>query len=124
MSNVHTGTVNEKRCLDCGQKITSRAIRCARCAQLGRRNASWKGGKRIVAGGYVAVHSPDHPYKDKQGYVLEHRLVMEAHLGRPLLPTEVVHHIDGDTRNNKVENLHLFSGQSAHASHHNHGSAT
>ena len=39
----------------------------------------------------------------------EHRYVMEQHLGRPLEPNEVVHHKDGDKRNNDIDNLELTS---------------
>lgn len=44
------------------------------------------------------------------GYVLEHRLVMAEYLDRPLTKSETVHHIDGDTTNNKIENLQLRIG--------------
>lgn len=46
--------------------------------------------------------------------VFEHRHVMEQHIGRPLDPTEVVHHKDGDRLNNSIENLELLPSQSAH----------
>lgn len=44
-------------------------------------------------------------------YILEHRRIMEEHLGRKLLPfpNEVVHHIDGNTLNNHISNLQVMS---------------
>ena len=50
-------------------------------------------------------------------YVFEHRLVMARYIGRPLLKTEVVHHKDGDTKNNTIENLELMTA-SEHNRHH------
>lgn len=48
----------------------------------------------------------------------EHRVVVEKKLGRKLLRGEVVHHIDGDKRNNAPENLVVFASQSAHVRYH------
>ena len=79
----------------------------------GKNHPQWKGGK-YKQNGYVRVYSPTHPYCDCNLRVLEHRLVMEKHLGRYLLPTEVVHHINGIRTDNRIENLALFS-KSYHA---------
>lgn len=48
----------------------------------------------------------------------EHRVVAEAMLGRSLLPGEVVHHIDGNKRNNAANNLRVFSSQAEHVKFH------
>lgn len=53
----------------------------------------------------------------KRKQVFEHRLVMEKHLGRKLLPNEVIHHKDGDGLNNALENLELME-QSEHQNEH------
>jgi hypothetical protein len=47
----------------------------------------------------------------------EHRYVLEDYLGRPLEAFEIVHHIDGDGLNNRIENLELCS-RSAHTKYH------
>lgn len=85
----------------------------------GEECPNWKGGRKVRKDGYTLVVAPDdhpHPSDTSRGrkYILEHRLVMEQHLGRYLLPTEVIHHIDGNPRNNDISNLRLYASQSEH----------
>lgn len=74
----------------------------------------WNGGVKEVKG-YLYSRQPSHPHASKHGsYVAVHRLVMEEKLGRLLLRTEVVDHIDGNTRNNSPDNLRVFQSNAEH----------
>ena len=64
--------------------------------------------------GYILVHTPNHPMADKDGYVREHRLVMEKHICRYLKNEEVVHHINQIKSDNRIENLMLFNNDKEH----------
>ena len=78
----------------------------------------YKGGIRKTRDGYIEIYSPYHPNKNKHNCVLEHRLIMEKHLGRFLTKKEVIHHIDNNKQNNDIENLELFSSVGKHTQKH------
>ena len=82
----------------------------------GAEHPNWKGGAKIH-GGYRYIWFPDHPNATKQGYVLEHRLIMETHLKRLLDRKEVVHHKNGHSLDNRLENLVLFQTNADHLRH-------
>jgi len=84
----------------------------------GKQCPMWKGGIYKSKEGYVYILSPYHPFRDKRGYVLKHRLIIENHLKRFLKKTEVVHHINGNVVDNKIENLKLFTNASEHLKYH------
>lgn len=79
----------------------------------GSGHPCWKGGRRLV-GSYWYIYSPDHPHRTSFDTVAEHRLVMEQKMGRYLLPSEVVHHVDGNPQNNHPDNLMVFLTNQQH----------
>lgn len=88
---------------------------CRNADYSGTNHHMWKGGRRVRSDGYVDVAKSLVPpayhcmVRESQGVVLEHRLVMAIHLGRPLEDWEVVHHIDHNRSNNDISNLELHS---------------
>ena len=64
-------------------------------------------GYRVVA---LSEDDPLYCMASKAGLVLEHRYVMAKSLGRPLERYETVHHINGDRKDNRLENLQLRQG--------------
>jgi len=106
-------------CENCGKKYTgygkrycSRWCSCQwtpkkqnRCGEMHKR---WKNGRTINPRGYVNVRMTEHP-NAQNGYVLEHRLVMEKHIGRYLVSKEIVHHKNGIRTDNRIENLELLT---------------
>ena len=112
------------RCQKCGGEFPvykAGARFCSRaCAgkdlssrQLGAANARWRGGETVtrhIGGGYIKQLSPGHPGADASGYVMQHRLVMESVIGRPLKASERVHHKNGKRDDNRPENLELWTG--------------
>lgn len=77
----------------------------------GENASNWKGGKQITPSGYIKIRLPAyalHP-NSRNGYIYEHRLVMEKHLGRYLTKDEAIHHKNGIKDDNRLENLELVS---------------
>lgn len=55
------------------------------------------------------IKNSSHPNAQKDGFVLEHIVVMGKHIGRPIERTETVHHKNGIKDDNRIENLELWS---------------
>jgi hypothetical protein len=70
---------------------------------------SWKGGRHLnIHTNRLWIYKPEHPFAlDK--YVVEYRLIMEDKIGRYLKFNEVVHHINGNPSDNRIENLQLMT---------------
>jgi hypothetical protein len=94
----------------------------------GENNPAWKGGVTYFRkhGNYKPIKYVRCPLEfvamaRKDGYVMEHRLIVAQELGRCLLRSEVVHHINHDPQDNRLGNLMLFSSNTAHKKYEHHG---
>ena len=94
----------------------------------GDKNSSWKSDEKISRYGYRQIRVLDHPFRDKQDFVLEHRLVAEKYLLNEenkieidgkfyLRPEYEVHHKDMNRLNNNPDNLMVLTHQQHRAIH-------
>jgi hypothetical protein len=79
----------------------------------GAGNHGWKGG-RIDSGSYTKVLQPNHPNANAKGYVYEHVLVASEALGKAIPPKAVIHHVNGDSHDNRPANLVVCENQEYH----------
>ena len=111
----HTFCGGEKGWFKKGQVTWNKGKKCPE--MQGSKNSNWKGGK-YKANGYIFVYIPTHPFSNKQGYIFEHRRIMEDSLKRLLVKKENVHHINKIKSDNRIENLILFSSNRCHKKYH------
>ena len=108
----------------CGEKTgiasqskTSRGWVIGEPKRFIRGHNGWKGGRHLQKNGntsYVLIHKPEHPRRNRDGYVMEHIVVAEEVFGCPLPPGSIVHHVDGDGLNNDKSNLMVFNSNATH----------
>lgn len=70
------------------------------------KKINWKGGKVFdKKNGYMLIYDLNSKLKNK--YIPEHRLIMEKHLGRKLKSKEIIHHINENRLDNRIDNLQI-----------------
>jgi hypothetical protein len=116
--------------LECSKKLKSILMKGEGNHQYGLKgelNSTFNNGIKINNYGYRLIYSPNHPFCNHAGYVLEHRLVAEKYLLTDITSIEIngnrylkqkpklaVHHKDFDKLNNDVNNLVILT-KSAHS---------
>ena len=90
---------------------------CKRCCykhrlsspQKGEKSTLWKGGKSLTKNGYYRINGG----KNKGAY--EHKIIYGDHIGRKILRTEKIHHIDMNKLNNDTNNMYLCKNKKDHS---------
>jgi hypothetical protein len=104
----------EHFCENCGTKSLRFGKKVRYCTQtcanqtikkFGKDHMRWNNGEAHCSSGYIMVLTSRKPRK----YVFQHRLVMQEYLGRELSLSEVVHHINHNRSDNRLENLQVLS---------------
>lgn len=85
-----------------------------------RTKIKYQRNKIKTSKGYILVYCPNHNRANKSGRVLEHILVWENYYNKSVPKGYVVHHINEDKSDNRIENLCLMSS-SEHIRHHHIG---
>jgi hypothetical protein len=105
----------KSHCRQCGTLFSSHknAIFCSRFCFSENKIKPF-----IIKKGYKKILDYLHPRADAKGYVFEHIIIMEKHIQRSLIKGEVIHHIDGNKKNNDITNLMLFPDNKSHLKFH------
>lgn len=95
---------------ECAERVcrTDAGHLTSRCQRHHDRRHAPVGARHVTREGYVMVKTGESAGRYGYVWLAEHRMLMAAHLGRPLESCENVHHVNGDRADNRIENLELW----------------
>jgi len=98
-------------CKKCGKKFRAQGTKRKYCSNACYYSVDRHTGRQneVIKKGYRLIYCPNHPNCDIKGYYPEHRLIIENSIGRILFWEEIVHHINHNKLDNRIENLKIMN---------------
>ena len=100
---------DSEKCILCDSPIIARKMCNVHYRRMLRHGDPTK---LIISRGYPTARPDGYFVRRINGKTLRvHRLIMEQQLGRELLPSEIIHHKNGNRQDNSIDNLQILTQQ-------------
>lgn len=77
-------------------------------------NPNWRGGEYTREDGYVMIYKPDHPLVNSNDYIRKSRVVVENNIKEFLPKDVIIHHINHNRSDDRIENLQILTSHAEH----------
>ena len=103
----------DKKCEHCSRKVGEKGGRAR--GMCNRHYQNWIRHGDPLYTDKIRAEKGANGYEKRIGGKVKHRLIYEDYIGRELVREDVIHHINLDKTDNRLENLYLCNGQSEHS---------